>query len=943
MRFILLTIAPCIGGALLTVPLPAQGAGRVVGIVREAETLRPLENATVSVARSRTGATTGRDGSYAMGGVTTGVATVRVQLLGYAPTERAVSVSSDSATVVDFVLVPLGLALDAVVVTGTVSSARLREVGHDIARIDVQRVAETIASLDHLLAARVPGLTALQSSGVVGSGSQIRLRGNTSITLSNQPLVYLDGVRLRSDGFPKNVPIAGDARRGVNDVPSPLDDINVSDIERVEVVKGPAATTLYGAEAATGVLQIFTRRGSSGGPAWRAQVEHGFDHVRPYGTPDEPYMRLDPWLRTAQRQRYGVSVSGGGPVRYFVSSVVDHNEGVLPRDEERRIVLRSNLDVEPAAKLRVSISSSYTKHDLENTPAGPNAQGLTMNVYRGTANFLGDTSRSALARILDWNITTAIDHAIVGVATEYAVTPTLTQRVTLGTDRAQSDMHQLRPYGFVFQPGGVLSDIAWQSAITSLQYVGQWEHRESDDVTSTLAWGGERVWNTVTSESRYAEGFPGPGEESFASGAIQASLDERVRIITAGVFGQLVVGVRNRYFATAGLRLDGSSAFGNAHGWERYPRASLSYVISDEPFWPRALGRVKLRASYGHAGRAPGAFDALRSWTATTFDGAPAYVPNTAGDSTLGAERTRELEVGLDGSWLGERLTMEVTRYDQRTTDAIFPVTQIPSLGFVGTQRRNIGSLRNTGIELAVSAAVVRGARWAWDAGVSLATNHSTVSNLGGAPSFVTGEVGWIIEGEPAPVLRGARVRNPEAIGEPDIEPDHLYGPNLPTRTIGANTTLRFPGGIELSVRGEYMGGHYIYDHASNHLARAGTWPVCNDAYDRIAAGAMNQLTAWERVWCVAANAPRQGPIYPADFFRLRALTLAMPVTRLVPGARCARLTVSGRNLWTWKNHDLLVFDPEMVGRDGMHSTVRAIDLHVPAPATLTFAVAAEY
>ena len=118
-------------------------------------------------------------------------------------------------------------------------------------RTDAIDIPEPITSIDNLLAGKVPGLTVLQSSGMAGSGSQIRLRGNASVALSNQPLIYVDGIRIRSDAYPRNAPPSGNVLRGANDVPSPLNDIDPADIERVEIVRGPAATTLYGTEAAT--------------------------------------------------------------------------------------------------------------------------------------------------------------------------------------------------------------------------------------------------------------------------------------------------------------------------------------------------------------------------------------------------------------------------------------------------------------------------------------------------------------------------------------------------------------------------------------------------------------------------------------------------------------------------------------------------------------------
>lgn len=157
--------------------------------------------------------------------------------------------------------------------------------------------------------------------------------------MSNQPLIYIDGVRVRSEAYPKNRFPLGYAGSSDNTQYSPLNDINPADIERVEIVKGPAATTLYGTEAAAGVIQIFTKRGRVGRARWMAQTDQtlsriqkfgptqGFDgrpltipanEVSPHGTPD--FMYLEPWLGNGWRQKYNLAVEGGSESLQYYST-----------------------------------------------------------------------------------------------------------------------------------------------------------------------------------------------------------------------------------------------------------------------------------------------------------------------------------------------------------------------------------------------------------------------------------------------------------------------------------------------------------------------------------------------------------------------------------------------------------------------------------------------
>jgi len=931
--------------AATTVPLHDVGAqdGRVTGRITESGTGRPVQGARVSIVETAAGTITDQAGRYQLPrGPVDRELTLRVVLLGYSPAVRRVSAASASP-VIDVEIAPRVLSLDEVVVTGTAGPTRVREVGHSIAQINPARIPEPVISIDNMLAGKVPGMSVLQSSGMAASGSQIRLRGNTSVALSNQPLVYVDGVRIRSDGYPRNAPQTGNVLRGNNDVPSPLNDIDPADVERVEIVRGPAATTLYGTEAATGVIQIFTKRGTAGKPMWTTQVDVGLDHVQKFGTSDEPYMRLEPWLRTARRAGYSISTSGGGDVGYYLSGNYDAIQGVLPNDHEKRRVLRGNFDLRPAGKLALAWSSSFTSDDIRNTASGQNLQGLTFNAYRGDTNPTGVPGKESLDRLLAWDITTALHHLIAGLTATYTMSERMSHAVTIGYDRAESEMRSLRPFGFVFTPLGVLSSERWRASTVTADYLGKATLLKRRRLGATIAWGGQSIATNVGSVAGYAETFSGPGVPTLSSGALTLSFENRSRGKTGGAFSQIVLDFSDRLFLTAGLRLDGNSAFGEDFGLQSYPRVSASYVISDEKFWPAALGRMKLRAAYGHAGRAPRSFDAQRTWSSGGFDGRPSFLPLSVGNSLLGPETTAETEVGFDGSFLRERLTAEVTFFRRNTRNALFPVTQAPSLGFLGAQLENVGALRTTGFEIGLSAVLLSRRSLSWDAGVDYAGNRNIVRTLGGAPSFVIGEQGWIIEGQPAPVVRGTFVRNADAIAEPDIESDHIFGPNLPTRTVGVRSALRLANGIELSGRAEYSGGNFLLDNASRNVAAAGAWPVCNEAYQAVADGNADVLTAWERVWCKPLSVPLNGPIWPADFIRLRALTLTLPVPGSFMIRHRATLAVSARNFLLWKNPDMLVFDPEMAGRDGMHSPVRTIEAQVPPTAGFTVALKAAY
>jgi outer membrane receptor protein involved in Fe transport len=634
------------------------------------------------------------------------------------------------------------------------------------------------------------------------------------------------------------------------------------------------------------------------------------------------------------------SVSGGqNAIRYFVSAGYDRNQGVLPKDDEHKVLVRGNFSFEPSPKLTFEWNTSYTSDSISNTPAGNNAAGLTLNAFRRNRNYFGNDSIAVISKVLSYDLSTGISHMVLGGKASFAPLPNFTHRVTVGLDRSEVENRNLRPFGFVSQPTGALSDQHWSSQQLTAEYVGNFE-RDIAGLRSSSAWGAQSNTSDIRDLQGYTEGFPGPGVPTISSGSLWTGLEQRIRVITAGFFLQQMLGWHDRLFVTAGLRVDGNSAFGKNLGLQRYPKLSASYVISEESFYPKSLGSLKLRAAYGEAGRAPGAFDALQTYLPVGWGGQPAFRTNSVGNADLGPERSRETELGFDAVTLGDRLNLGVTYYSTITNNALLPVSQVPSLGFLNSQLRNVGKLGKKGLELEANGDVYQSRPFTFNAGLTLALNSSEVLTLGGAPSFVVGSgYGWIREGGPVAEIRGRYVTNADSVAVPIIETDHAFGPSQPTRIIGGNLAFRFAHGIELSARGEYQGGHYLNEDASYQaISRSVLWPTCFDAYAKEkAVGDKSTWTAREQSFCIPTNARGENFIFKADFFKMRDVTLraAIPTQLLHGTAQSGQVSLSVQNWYTWKNKDFRIFDPEMAGNDGYNATVRYISEHIPAPATI--------
>lgn len=968
-----------LGLSTFAMPLAAQ-TGTVEGRVTRASNGRPIVGAQVSVEGTNLGTTTGEDGRYVLLNVPTGAMQIRVAAIGFTIGTVQLNVQSGAVNTADAALSASVLRLDEVVVTGTAGAARKREIGNTIAQINVADVADPPASVDQLLQARAAGVNVMQTGGSVGSGAQIRLRGAVSVSQSNQPLLYVDGVRVRSGGFRRNRPPVGFTGRSGNVEASPLNNINPNDIERIEVIKGAAASTLYGTEAAAGVIQIFTKRGRLGTPQYTLQVDQGFARTQAFGTDENPFVNMKPcstgptcwegwtsdqvvgscgsdaptldvncsWLRDGHRQKYAGSVGGGnGPVSYFVSGSYNNYDGTLPKDNESAFTARGNFSFEVSNNIRVDVNSSYTRREVSNTAAGNNAHGVTLNVFRANRNYFGDNDPNNLRQILNQDIDTDFDHLITGGTITYNPTPWFSNRFTLGYDFANQENRNLRPFGYVQATGGILSDEQIKYTTLTADYVGNVNLTLSDALRSTFSFGGQTVTDETIRTSAYGEDFPGPGVPTVSSASQFVANESRIRTINAGFFLQNLFALQDRYFLTVGARFDGNSAFGSSLGIEAYPKASLSYVISDEDFFPQSLGTMKLRGAFGYSGRAPDAFDAIRTWNPIPYTGQPGFTPSNVGNSDVGPERTREIEVGVDWAMFDDRLSTEFTYYEQKTSDALFGVTQIPSQGFLASQATNAGTIRNRGIELSLNASVIDQPNLGLDIGSNFYTNNSLVLDLGEAVPFGAGG-GWVEEGLPVMVLTGLRFGNRDVVAEPDTacgptcaaNNQFPYGPQQPTFVWTPTMNLRLPGGVAISARGELQTGAFIdMGVAGNALSRSVLWPQCSNAYTILDGGTADQLTAWERIACIPANHDFGAHVYKQDFFKLRDLTARIPIDFLTPPQiESALLTISAQNFY--KNlFDLPMFDPEMTSRDSIGEQNRSISEHIPAPAVFTASI----
>ena len=943
--------------AFATVPsLHAQQLGSIRGRVMVEGVNRPLNAAQVSVVGTQIGAQTNDNGEYRLNNVPPGPRQVRVQRIGFAAATTPITVVAGETATLDFTIREAPVSLEQVVVTAT-GDVRRKEISNSMSTISSEQVANApVANPQQLLTAQTPGITVLSNSGQPGAGGVIRLRGNNSISQTNNPIIYVDGVRI----FSGATPVAANARQTT----LPLNDIRPEDIERIDVVKGAAATTLYGTEASGGVIQIFTKRGRAGKARWTAELtggtndlnylsidgdptvvhlkecrgpnEYGIDVTTTSATFGQNLVYEDPtcpsrnkWIKTGPIQRYAASVGGGGDnMNYFMASNYSDEVGAVDPSQYKTGGFRGNFTFSPWRQLDLSLNSSYQRGDQDWVPDGNLANGFLLNVGRGTSgNYRGSgcsagvTICAANGDILNIQTTTRTDHFISGFTVNYTPVLPWSNRLTVGYDYNNVENRTVIPFGNIRLPTGSIGQASWNRKFLTIDYASTLKKDFGSVWSTNTSFGGQLFQDNLVSTGVGGNTFSGPGDPVLTSASIRTiETDTRRRVVNAGLFAQEQVGWRDRAFLTLGLRIDGNSAFGKDFGLQPYPKVGISYVVSEHEFWPKRIETFKLRAALGESGKAPGAFDATRTWEPIAGDEAkPGFTPNQIGNSKLGPETTRELELGFEASAYAGRYSLDVTYFDTRTLDALIQVRQAPSLGFLNRQLRNIGEVHNQGLEAHGEVGLLRSARYDWRGRVNYTHIKSEAADIGAEPLIaVGGTFTEVRKGYPVTSLFAKKVLNAGKLEAPVFSDTNMfYGPTFPDNIIGIGSTLTLWDRLSIDGLGEFQKGGYNINYIGFQNENRGNWFPCYGIQRKLAAAmkggpAVTDVTALDQARCSLDRTKQFSDVWTekTDFFRLRYVTVTYKIPpRFIRGAEGASLTLGGRNLFYSSDYSGL--DPE--------------------------------
>ncbi|HUR94764.1 MAG TPA: SusC/RagA family TonB-linked outer membrane protein [Gemmatimonadales bacterium] len=974
---------------VLGVPAAAQAQQSGVGgrVVDEAGGA-PLEAARVVLTGPNRIEATDRDGRFLFRNVTPGTYQIRVLRLGYKPATQNVTVAAGETAALEFSLTAAPVQLDEIVTTATGEQRKL-EVGNSVATIDAASIAleAPITEFGNLLSGRAAGVQVQKSGGTTGTGTRIRIRGSNSVSLSNEPLYYIDGIRMESGASSSTLDIGGFGQ-GAGASPSRINDINPDDIESIEIVKGPAAATLYGIQASNGVVRITTKKGRAGRARWNLYSElgavddhntypinfNGRDNTAETGADWDTFcivqFELDGLctqtsvsqfsplnadstspLKPGLRQQYGANVSGGTEqLTYYLSGDYEHEDGVfrLPRLEEdsilaekgsvpdnqirpnalERVSLRANVNANVSADADLQATAGYTSSDtrfIENDNSfltitgSAEAGGVPQDINRGwyfiPAELFAELANQSTERFIG------------GLTGNWRPASWLSTRATLGYDITNRQDVQFFPTGevadYLQNRAGLKYDNRFQISQTTVDLAATGNFQLSPTLTSKTTLGGQFFRDRASGVLATGRGLPAGSGTITGAGSTEAR-DTTVESRSLGSFVEQQFGLKERLFVTGALRFDDNSAFGQNFDATVYPKASVSWLVSDEPFFNRDgfFSTLRLRGAFGASGQQPGTTDALRFFTPVAGRrggvASPGITFGSLGNADLKPERSKELELGLDASILDDRVSFEFSYYAKRTRDALIERNIPPSLGGSRSQFFNLGEVKNNGVEMAINARVIDSRSFTWDLALSGSVNNNELIELGEgvAPIIFGFGLQRHTEGLPLggywsrPITGFADANGDGIIAADEVtvgDTAEFRGRALPNKEASLNSSLTlFNGRIRVGTQFDYRGGNYI----DNAIESFRCTPIlnCRGLVDRTA-----PLEEQARAQAVLNEATEWGYFEPGWFIKMRELSL----TFFAPDSWARRfrasrlsLTLAGRNLWTITDYSGV--DPEV-------------------------------
>ncbi|SHE71606.1 TonB-linked outer membrane protein, SusC/RagA family [Fodinibius roseus] len=777
-------------GTLLCTAGPAW-AQQVTGTVTDEETGEPIPGANIYISELQTGAATDAEGNYEIS-VEPGTYSLTASYVGYEEYETTFSISEGETMTLDIVLSQRVQIGEELVVVGYGTQER-GDVTGSVSSVSAEELNEvSITSIDQGLQGRTAGVTVTQSGTKPGSDAEVRIRGNRSINASNEPLYVIDGV-----------PISGGLR-----------DINPASIQSIEVLKDASATAIYGARGSNGVVIVTTSRGYDGELSVTYNGSVGFSKAldkvdrmngeeyaelnreahRAAGEYTDDSQFLEPgeleklnngeWvdyqemiLETGVRHNHNLGISGGNEnTRFHVSFGALQEQGILAPEDFSRYNIQINVDMDVTDKLTIGTTTlgSYSVRNggdrnfyseaVDNSPLGSPFDEEGNLVFQPIND--GQRSNPLIEVLPDTYVDEEKRQRLLSnVFAEYDLLDNLNFRMNFAPDiryERDSDFQASRSRAQFLGPSAAQKannftfEYTWENIITYEETLAEDHNIELTGLFSIQEFQTE-------SDSMEVRGIPIQDMQHHNFGAAQEILGSDTRFEKWNLLSTMLRANYNyddRYLLTATGRVDGSSRFGDNHKYGVFPSMALSWNIANEDFFNSEgfLNDLSLRVSWGQTGQTGiTPYQTLALLDRTTYnygsDLAYGYQPSQISNPDLKWETTATTNIGLNFGILDSRITGSVDVYQQNTSDLLLRRQLPPTSGYESILE-NVGSTRNTGIEVSLSTVNVQsssGDGFQWTTDLNFASNKEEIVELYGGDEDDIGNE-WFI-GEPIDVF----------------------------------------------------------------------------------------------------------------------------------------------------------------------------------------------
>lgn len=779
--------------ASLAVPVAAQ-TGTIHGRTLDSTSNQTLPNVTVTVDGTALGTQSRADGSFDITRVPAGTHRVSARRVGFRATSTTVSVTSGGTTNVDIRLLSQPAVLTEVVVTGY-GTQRREAITGSVATVQADAAnVGVVTNATQLIQGRAPGVQITQASGEPGGNTQIRIRGGTSISASNDPLYVIDGVPIQNDA---TTPGASGVGFNAALARNPLNSINPDDIESISILKDASATAIYGSRGANGVILITTKRGDknprveysvyggvsspsktlglANGDQYRAFVTQFKDSLGGQSAVTALGKANTDWEKAVTHNGYSMNhdlaFTGGSTLTQYRASLnYFDQEGVVPNSGLRRYQGRLNAMHDAFdSRLRLGLNLTASRVNNQYSP-NENGGGFTgglftnMVIYNptlpvrdssGAFHEIGTGAqdvRNPVAMINQlWDVAPE-DRVLGNITGTLELTKYLRSQTTAGADQTDATRQSYAPRtspigaafsGYARQADRHLQNLTFQQLLTlapelrgdrELEVVGGYEYVKDNN----------REFGTA-SQGFITDAF---GVDNLNAGTtipVGYPYSWHSEDALSSFFSRANLGFSHKYFLTGVLRRDGSSRLAPGHQWETFPGISASWRMSEESFMrdrPLGFSTLALRAGWGKQGNQSVA--PYQTQLLLKADNGSLYpfggVVTTGlravqiGNPDLKWETAEQTNLGLDFGLKNDRITGSVEIYQKNTHDLLLN-RAVPQPAVVTSRIENIGSLRNRGLEGTVDMELWNAPHKSLTGGLVLTVERNKVTNLGDTTS----------------------------------------------------------------------------------------------------------------------------------------------------------------------------------------------------------------